>query len=511
MIDTRAFRHCRSNDWGVEPFIIDPPTSSVLFQTWITTDRFKSLSPWVKRMYAKRFNVPDENALRIPEIDDLFCRFNKRLPMFPDFMEWICDAASTDHRKLIAKPVYGGKPVYDEGDCIKSVFSGEPEDPDYSPWLPTRPLVTDMPRSSAGHRKPYDDEDMLTTILGNLAVQQATLHFRLQHYTGATKALYSKVERIRTEIASERRKVATEANVGAPRRLPPEGPTSSAGRRRPKVAQEPFDMDKKHIELSEAKAALSRAFHKIQGIQSELQAELYKSNEVLATIRSMKRSTLPTEEPPSQAAPLAQVGPDSRRTPHASQNDAPLPYNTEDEPHRPSKRSRDDIETHGANHGGEISSGAARKRRRLPQPQAGASGTKPPPGVPTTPRTLKRTRDEADIDAPAVLSVADSTSDGLPPAAKKARSARSNAKRVLINRDTGACEYVWDADEAIIVLRRWEVEQERAEAEARKRAEADARKRAEVKNRKRAAGPSLKESIVASAAAFGRKVWGSVS
>lgn len=140
-----------------------------------------------------------------------------------------------------------------------------------------------------------------------------------------------------------------------------------------------------------------------------------------------------------------------------------------------------------------------RKRRRLPQPQASGSATISPPGPSTTPRLLKRTRDEADIDAPA----ANIRSDALPPAAKKARRARSGAKRILINQDTGACEYVWDADEAVVVLRRWEVEQERAEAEARKRAEAKARKRA--------AGPSLKDSIVASAAAFGRRVWGAVS
>ncbi|KJA18386.1 hypothetical protein HYPSUDRAFT_45236 [Hypholoma sublateritium FD-334 SS-4] len=536
MIDTRAFRHCRSSDWGVEPFVIDPPTSPELFRTWITADRFQTLSPWVKRMYAKRFNVPDENALRIPEIDDLFCRFNKRLPMFPDFMEWAYDAASTDHRKLVGKPVQGGKPAYDGDEYFKSVFSGEPEDPDYSPWLPTRPLATDMPRSPLGHRDPYNGEDMLINLLGNLAMQQSNLHFRLQHHTSITKGLYRKVEHIRTAIEDERRKFRTEAVFGAPPQPPAmEAPPSSGGRRRPKAPQEPFDIEKKYLEMLEAKAALSRAFHKVEGIQSELHGELYKSNEVLATLESMNRSvtkpqvkesrreadirgpavlarcTLPTEGPPSPAAPPAQADADSHRTQHALQLGAPLPYNPDVEPHRASKRSREDMETHSANRGAETSSAAARKRRRLPQPHASGSGTIHPPGVPTTPRPLKRTREEADIDAPAAPSVADTRSDDLPPAAKKARSAGSNAKRVLINRDTGACEYVWDTDEAIMVLRRWEVEQERAEVGARKRAEADARKRAEVKARKRAAGPSFKDSIVASAAAFGRKVWGVVS
>lgn len=228
--------------------------------------------------------------------------------MFTDFMEWVYDAASENQRKLVGKQVYGGKPPYDEVDSIKSAFSGEPEDPDYSPWLPTRPLGTDMPRSSAGHCEPvsapvvpkvekiadaipqYNGEDTLYNLLRDLAIRQATLHFRLQHYTRAAKGTYFNIERVRTEIEDEKRKATSEAVFGAPpRSLATERPGSSGGRRRPKVREEPFNMEKKYLQMSQSMGGLARAFTKLEGIQNELQAELLKSNEVLVAIESMNR------------------------------------------------------------------------------------------------------------------------------------------------------------------------------------------------------------------------------
>ena len=172
------------------------------------------------------------------------------------------------------------------------------------------------------------------------------------------------------------------------------------------------------------------------------------------------------------------------------------------EPHRAAKRSREESSEDGDPYHTEINDTPSRKRPRLPQPPTSSSAAVPP----TAPRPLKRTRDAAGIDD---ASTTPGPSDAClephitPPAAKKAATSFRppqklwrDSKRVLVNRETGECAFFWDLDGAERVLRRWE-------AEAHERAQA-------VVDGERTAQTGLTGTILASAAALGRRVWGAV-
>lgn len=254
----------------------------------------------------QRFNVPDVNYMRLHEIDDLFCPLNKRLPMFPDFMEWVYDPQSPNQCMLAAKRLHAGKPPKDAIDPFQSVFSGEPEDLDYSPWLPSRPLATDKPCSPTGHRKPvsatlvpkveitadriiqYDGEDVLHTLLRDLAVKQATLHFALQRATHVVKSSHSRVERIRSHIQAMQLGAEFENAFGAPQQPPATGmPGSSAGHDGPTPEERAIHEEKLFLKLSQAKLSLKDGFAKVQQLQAALQTEQLKTNDVLAAIVAM--------------------------------------------------------------------------------------------------------------------------------------------------------------------------------------------------------------------------------
>ena len=245
--------------------------------------------------------------MRLHEIDDLFCPLNKRLPMFPDFMEWVYDPDSPNQCRLTAKLLHAEKSPKDAIDPFQNVFSGEPEDLDYSPWLPSRPLASDKPCSPTGHRKPvsaplvpkvditadkiiqYDGEDVLHTLLRDLAVKQATLHFALQHATHVVKSSHSRVERIRSHIEAMQLGAEFEKVFGAPQRpLAPKMPGSSAGHdTRPTPEERAIYEEKLFLKLSQAKLSLKDAFAKVQQLQAALQTEQLKTNDVLAAIVAM--------------------------------------------------------------------------------------------------------------------------------------------------------------------------------------------------------------------------------
>ncbi len=184
--------------------------------------------------------------------------------------------------------------------------------------------------------------------------------------------------------------------------------------------------------------------------------------------------------------------------------------------HRTAKRTREeDSEDSDPDHT-EINDAPSRKRLRLliPQPPTSNSAPVPPHRAgPSTPRPLKRTRDAAGIDdtpVPGPFGARDPYT--APPAAKKAATSFRppqklwrDSKRVLVNRETGECAYFWDVDGAERVLRRWE-----AEEHERACAQAMANERAKAAASERAAQTGVTGTILASAAALGRRVWGAV-
>ena len=51
--DEGLFQPSRAQEWGIEPFVIRPPTKNDIWTTWISADHFRNLDETSKRTYAR--------------------------------------------------------------------------------------------------------------------------------------------------------------------------------------------------------------------------------------------------------------------------------------------------------------------------------------------------------------------------------------------------------------------------------------------------------------------------
>ncbi len=51
--DEGLFQPSRAQEWGIEPFVIRPPTKDDIRNTWISADHFKNLDATSKRTYGR--------------------------------------------------------------------------------------------------------------------------------------------------------------------------------------------------------------------------------------------------------------------------------------------------------------------------------------------------------------------------------------------------------------------------------------------------------------------------